>query len=462
MSGKLLIVDSVVTNRIVLKVKLLAAKYAVTACATRDEALAHLARDRPDLVVLSLADGPDEVLAFCRALRKDPSTAGTAVICLSEVGAEGLGVAALRAGADDVMERPVDDALMLARIRSLLRARNTDAEFRLRGETARVLGLAEPPGEFTRPGRVVLIAEEAAQRHDMARRVAEALGQPVSGLAPDRALTPRAMSEVPDVFVIIAQPGAAAAATFRLVADLRSRADTRHAAQLVICPRDTPELAAMALDLGANDVATERTKMDEIALRIGSLLRRKARADQLRASVKSGLRAAVTDPLTGLYNRRYAIPHLASLADRARAAGRTIALMVLDIDHFKAINDTWGHAVGDAVLVGVARRLRDALRAVDLVARIGGEEFLVAMPDTSVDQARAAAERLRSAIEGQPFVTMRGHPPVEVTLSIGVAMEGNDDPITEDIEGLIARADRALYKAKAAGRNMVTISLSAA
>ncbi|MBI1416275.1 MAG: diguanylate cyclase [Limimaricola sp.] len=462
MSGRLLIVDSVVTNRIVLKVKLLAAKYAVTACATRDEALGHLANDRPDLVVLSLADGPEGVLAFCRALRKDPATTGTAVICLADDGAEGLGVAALRAGADDVMVRPVDDALMLARIRSLLRARNTDAEFRLRGETARVLGLAEPPGDFARPGRVVLVAEEVTQRHDMARRVAEALGQQVIGLAPDRALAPRAMSEAPDVFIILARSGTGAAATFRLVADLRSRSDTRHAAQLVICPRDAPELAAMALDLGVNDVATDGTEMDEIALRISSLLRRKARADQLRASVQSGLRAAVTDPLTGLYNRRYAIPHLASLADRARAEGRGIALMVLDIDHFKAINDTWGHAIGDAVLVGVARRLRDALRAVDLVARIGGEEFLVAMPNTSVEQARAAAERLRITIEGQPFATLQGQPPVEVTLSIGVAMEGNDHPITEDIEGLIARADRALYDAKAAGRNMVTMSLSAA
>ena len=164
--------------------------------------------------------------------------------------------------------------------------------------------------------------------------------------------------------------------------------------------RGDGDTAAMALDLGANDILAEGFPSGELAIQVRTQLRRKADAARLRASVRDGLKLAVTDPLTGLYNRRYAMSHLGRIAEQAARSGRSFTVMVADIDRFKAINDTWGHAAGDSVLVQVARILPDNLRAVDLVARIGGEEFLVVMPDTEEAEARLAAERLRRVVAG--------------------------------------------------------------
>ena len=181
-----------------------------------------------------------------------------------------------------------------------------------------------------------------------------------------------------------------------------------------------------------------------MALRIRRQLDRKAQADRLRATVEDGLKLAMTDPLTGLFNRRYALPHLSRIAARALAENRPFAVMVLDIDRFKLVNDQYGHAAGDTVLREVALRVKDNLRSVDLVARFGGEEFLVAMPDTDLTSARLAAERLRAVVENTPVTLPNGTGQVQVTLSIGVAIGGLPDVEKETVERLVDCADQAL------------------
>lgn len=174
------------------------------------------------------------------------------------------------------------------------------------------------------------------------------------------------------------------------------------------------------------------------------------------------------DPLTGLFNRRYALPHLARIAERAAETGRGYAVMLLDLDRFKRVNDRYGHAAGDAVLVEVARRVKDSLRPVDLVARIGGEEFLVALPETGFEQACATAERLRTLIEQRPVTLPGGAGEIGVTISVGLAFGRDKTPaagsadVEAEINALMEQADRALYGAKASGRNTVEISRSAA
>ncbi|EPX83814.1 diguanylate cyclase (GGDEF) domain protein [Rubellimicrobium thermophilum DSM 16684] len=241
------------------------------------------------------------------------------------------------------------------------------------------------------------------------------------------------------------------------------------------------QTAALALDLGADDVVTACVARDEVILRARALLRRKAQADRLRRGLRSQLEAALRDPLTGLHNRRHAEPELRRLMAEGRRTGRPLALMLVDIDHFKGVNDRHGHAAGDRVLAEVARRLRSRLRPGDLLARMGGEEFLVALPGTDAAQARAVAEGLRRAVEDCPFllddtpvaarrgggwIGPEGEPAprqVRVTLSIGVATATPADLASGLTDrGLQDRADMALYAAKNGGRNMVSVAAGAA
>jgi len=181
------------------------------------------------------------------------------------------------------------------------------------------------------------------------------------------------------------------------------------------------------------------------------------------------LKAAVSDPLTGLYNRRYAMPQLARVAEHAGATGRSFAVMVADLDHFKRINDVYGHASGDAVLVEAARRLRENLRGVDLLARIGGEEFLIVMPATPFSEARTTASRLCRKIGCEGFKVPGSKDLIDVTVSIGVTMGGihKSGPAADRISAdnpnaLLDAADKALYEAKMHGRNQVNLVRPAA
>jgi two-component system cell cycle response regulator len=161
---------------------------------------------------------------------------------------------------------------------------------------------------------------------------------------------------------------------------------------------------------------------------------------------------AVTDGLTGLHNRRYLERHLATLVNQAIAREKPLSALVLDIDYFKAINDSYGHAAGDDVLREFSRRVRKAVRGIDLACRMGGEEFVIVMPDTDAALALLVGERLRQKIAVEPFRIPESDENIEVTVSIGIASLGSSEDTPET---LLKRADEALYEAKRAGRNRV-------
>ena len=211
------------------------------------------------------------------------------------------------------------------------------------------------------------------------------------------------------------------------------------------------------LDLGADDVAYADISDGELILRTKALIRQKLLQDKLRDTVRDGLNAAITDPLTGLYNRRYVESNLARMASQARATQREFAVMMLNIDHFKSINDRYGHAEGDHVLIEIARPLRENLRALDLVARIGGEEFMVTLPNTNHAQGQFAADRLRRLISAMPFSLGPDLPSLTVTMSLGVVIDGLSKLEQYEIDKMCHRADAALYEAKSAERDTVAI-----
>ncbi|HDR28913.1 diguanylate cyclase [Rhodovulum sp.] len=466
MSRRILIVDDVATNRIVMKVRLSEAHYDVLQARDGASALLAARRDRPDLILMDMALPDMEATELCRRLKAHPETASIPLIVVTAARAAEVKMRALEAGADEFLSKPLDEMILLARVRNLLRARETAEELALRNGTHRALGFAEAPEGFAPPGRVALIAADSRTGLTWRAGLAPLLSETLATITRAEALDSQADHPVADVVVVdsrLAPEGAG----LRLVSELRAHAATRHAAVMVVVPEAARETAAMALDLGANDLIVAPVDAQELAIRIRSQLRRKQQADRLRATVEDGLRLAVTDPLTGLFNRRYALPHLGRIVERAAETGRGYAVMLLDLDRFKLVNDQHGHAAGDAVLVEVARRLKDNLRPVDLVARIGGEEFMVALPETGFEQACATAERLRTAVQARP-VDLAGEPgAIGVTISIGVAFGGERPPEEDgspegEVNALMAQADRALYAAKASGRNTVEICRSAA
>jgi two-component system, cell cycle response regulator len=458
MPGRILIADDLATNRILLKAKLTAAHYCVLVSPSRAEAPGFAAARSCDIVLVDLGHPTERALAVCRALKADPATRTATVVGLAPAGATALRREALEAGADDVLSRRTDDALFLARIRSLMRARHHEAELGLRGEAEAALGFAEAAPAFDRPGLVAILSQVEAGvtwRHALAPLVRDR----VRCLSPDTAFESISDSDTAaDVYLVGAGTGERHEG-LRLIADLRSRADTRGAGVVAVLAAGDAAGAAAALDLGADDVVEEPFDAAELALRIRFQLRRKARADRLRRQISDGLRLAMTDPLTGLANRRYALTHLARVAAQSSDTGRPFAVMVLDLDRFKRINDSFGHAAGDAVLREVARRIAANLRTDDLAARLGGEEFLVVMADTDAETGRAAAERLRRAVGRLPCPVPGLPEPLAVTVSIGVAIGGKRDPAS--VDALVENADRALYNAKAEGRDQVTLGLSA-
>ena len=461
MVGKVLIVDDLATNRVVLKVKLSQACYQTLQAEDGETALRIARTQTPALILLDLKLPDMDGLDVCRRLRADPATSRIPIIIVTAIQDAAGRVAALRAGADDFLSKPVDEIMLLARIRSLMRARETERELQLREQDADPQGFAEATESFEPPARIALVTarrEDALRwRHVLAPHMRDRLEpctrEEVLGAAQD--------SPAPEMFVIAADLGQPTHG-LQLMSELRARATTRHAAICIVIDGAARDIGVMALDLGASDLIDAAFDAQETALRLTTQLRRKRQADRLRAALHDEVRLAMTDPLTGLHNRRHAVPQLNRLIDRAHRAGTSFAVMVLDIDRFKEINDRWSHATGDAVLTQVAHRLRDTLRPSDLLARIGGEEFLVAIPDVTLGSARLAAERLRRVVEERPVAFPDDSVAVQITISIGLTFEDGQGFGSRDGPGAMQAADAALLQAKAAGRNRVTDSCGTA
>ncbi len=457
MSGRILVVDDVATNRIIMKVKLAAACYSVDQAESGAAALAAARDKKPDLILLDVMMPDMSGVEVCRALKADPATADIPVVLITALSDRNAKMEGLEAGADDFLTKPVEEVTLLARVRSLLRARNTVRELRARGDTISVFGFAEPALGFEgkpRPGRIALVAPGAKGAVLWKSAIDDRVGGHVYIIPREAALSDSADGNgAPDLFVINVDLGQRNEG-LRLLSDLRSRPSTRHSATIMILPEGDSERAAIALDLGASDVMHDPFDAKELALRISLHLDRKRQSDRMRAGVRAGLEAAITDPLTGLYNRRFALHRMEQIL---AGPGAEIAVMMIDLDFFKTVNDTYGHGVGDIVLKQVGTRLGAQLRTGDLLARIGGEEFLVVLADTDARSAADCAERLRHAVGGEGFDIGKGSMPLHVTASVGLALPGLLDRAATP-EALIHQADSALYGAKARGRDRVSLA----
>src|SRR3954465_8531057 len=451
MTARVLVVDDILSNVKLLEAKLTAEYFDVVTAFNGLECLARVAESAPDIVLLDVMMPGMDGFEVCRRIKSDPATAHVPVVMVTALDQPRDRVAGLEAGADDFLTKPVDDSALFARVRSLvLRTMMTD-ELRMRESTGQGMGQLDPAETLIdnnlsgrilviedRPESVAWFSGALAPKHEVASAdtFEEALGRVKGG----------------DFDLIVVSLGMRGFDGLGLCSQLRSLPEGRHAPILVVVSDGDRRKLTQALEMGVNDYLTRPVDKNELVARVRTQLRKKRYADRLRHNVQLSLEMAITDQLTGLHNRRYMSRHLDTLMADAQKNGRPLAFVIMDIDFFKQVNDTYGHDIGDEVLKEFAKRIAANVRGVDLACRYGGEEFVVVMPDTDMTFATNIAERLRHSIETTPVKISRNPGHLNITISIGIARcEGESDTA----EQLLHRADQALYRAKRTGRNKV-------
>jgi len=466
MNGKILIVDDVATNRIVFKVKMGAAAYSPVLAATGHECLRVAREDRPDLILLDLALPDISGVEVLRRLRQDPMTKDIPVIVVSASTSQDDRIEALEAGADDIFFKPYDDQLLMSRVRNLLRRRQEMSDLAHSGSDA-LVGLAEPISEFVQPGLIAVVTDRADSALRLRRDLAPMMRDNFVIVGMTEALGPISVQRESADIYLIDLTCVPADRGLRLLSDLRSRTPTHHAGICLMLPAGATTTALTAFDLGANALIEDGMTAEEIALRLRMILRGKRHADHERERLQDDLRLAMIDPLTGLFNRRYAMAKLTTMAQHTKACGRPFAVLIADLDRFKSVNDRFGHGAGDHVLVEIGRRLTSGLRNSDLLARVGGEEFLIALPEADLEGALAIATRLCMLVKETP-IALPGGQVLTVTMSVGVAMSDvlgsawGSTATTEFVSKVMDCADQALLLSKTEGRNKVSIGRNAA
>ncbi len=451
MTARVLVVDDLVTNIKLLEARLAAEYFEVVSATNGPQALEICGQGQCDIVLLDVLMPGMDGLEVCRRLKSNPRTAHIPVVIITALDQPSDRVAGLEAGADDFLTKPVNDISLITRVKSLVRLKTLTDELMMRAATSTEIGLDDvlDPTSLVEEGGKVLLVDDSPATVERVKQTLMPLCQVDHEDDPQEALFQAAEG---DYDLVIISLNLKQIDGLRLCSHLRSLDRTRGLPILVVVdPEDNVRLMR-ALDLGVNDYLVRPIDRNEMQARVRTQIRRKRFSDRLRDSVQMTMEMAVTDGLTGLHNRRYLERHLTTLVQQATARDKPLSVLVLDIDHFKRVNDSFGHAAGDEVLREFSRRVRKAVRGIDLACRLGGEEFVVAMPDTDAALALLVGERLRQKIAGEPFPIADSGKSIAVTVSIGICSLASPE---DTADNLIKRADQALYLAKRDGRNRV-------
>lgn len=451
MSARVLVVDDILPNVKLLEAKLSNEYYDVITASSGEEALQKVASDNPDIVLLDVMMPEMDGFEVCKRLKSNPDTAHIPVVMVTALTDIEDKVKGLEVGADDFLSKPIDDVALMARVRSLARLKMALDEWRLRENAANQFGIAnEPTNLMQEPvegARVLLIEDKNYDKDKIVSALSSDLNIVIT--APD-GIKAMELVNTQDFDIIMVSLNLKDEDGLRLCSHFRSNERTRALPIIMISDEHNSDRVAHGMEIGAYDYILRPIEKSELLARIRTQIRRKRFQDRLRLSYEASLSMALTDSLTGLYNRRYLEVHLAKLIENNKQSKKALAVLILDIDLFKQVNDTYGHNVGDEVLKDFSERLKNSVRSFDLIARYGGEEFVVILPDVSPDRAYMIAERLRRSIGNRPISCSTLEGSIEITTSIGGVIIKEGD---HDIKDVLSRADKCLYKAKNTGRN---------
>lgn len=456
MTAQILVVDDVSANVKLLEAKLISDYYEVITATDGFEALAKAKKYKPDLILLDVMMPGMDGFETCQKLKSDPELSHIPVVMVTALSEKSDRLKGLEAGADDFITKPINDMALFARVKSLIRIKTLLDELRLRDATGMQMGVDTDEANAlianVSGAKILLVDDDAVQSKQIISKLKEIYNtQLVEN--PELAMS---IAKEGGFDIIIISTLLTDMDGLRLASHLKSQEETRNVPILVFVDEDEHHIMLKALEMGINDYLVVPVDKNEMAVRVRTQLRRKRYQDALKLQYQKSVSMALTDGLTGLYNRHYLNAHLGNMVKQSTKNEKKLALMIMDMDHFKRVNDTYGHDVGDMVLKQLAGIITRTARATDLAARFGGEEFVVLMPETSPDSALGAANRMRELVETTPFIIDQDGKTINLTVSIGITnlLEEGDSA-----EGLLKRADEALYLAKNDGRNNVKVSV---
>jgi len=451
MTARVLVVDDILANVKLLEARLAAEYFEVVSAFSGREALDILARERVDVVLLDVMMPGMDGFEVCRRIKSNVQTHHIPVVMVTALDQPADKVQGLENGADDFLTKPVDDIALVTRVKNLARLKMLNDEMIMRASTGRQMGIPDDGALAKalsgRSGRVLVVDDHPRS----AARLLEVLSKSNDAFAerdPQAALIKLAEHNFDLLVVSLSLQGADG---LRLCSQVRSLDRTRHLPIIILVEPGDEARLLRGLDMGVNDYVMRPIDRHELLARVKTQIKRKRHSDFLRHRLEETVEQSITDALTGLHNRRYMESHLRTLVTDALRTGRALSMLIADIDHFKMVNDTYGHDAGDVVLKEFAVRLKRNTRGMDLACRLGGEEFVIIMPDTDIARAYQVGERLRAYVAAENFAISSSQA-IRVTASVGIATleRGDDTP-----ETIYKRADNALYAAKRRGRNRV-------
>ena len=421
--------------------------YQVATAKDGREGLAQVASFQPDVILLDVVMPELDGFQVTERLKADPATAGIPIILVTGLGSIEDRVKGLEAGADDFLGKPFNLDELLVRVRSLVKLKKLQDQLRQVEAASPQAGRPAATAAFPERKPVILVVEDDERIIKICATVLGSGGYQVVSAPDGPGMFLAIERDVPDLIILdLMLPGMDGV---EVLGKIKENPLARDVPVVVLTAIGDLKTKVKTLQIGADDYLVKPVSSLELLARVRANLRKHEYERRLKYQLDQSFIQSITDPLTGLHNRRYLETTLDRELALHRRSKRPLCLLMLDIDGFKGVNEAHGHGAGDEVLTGLTAIFRRELRTSDLAVRMGGDEFLMVLPDASLEQATAIAERLRGAMEALAVPALGGGHP---TVSIGVCQAGDDDA---GMNALLKKADDALYRAKQGGRNRV-------
>lgn len=448
MTATLLVVDDLKRDANLLSDKLFSEYYTVLTSNSTKDALKVLNNTNIDIVLLDPMISDMDGFELCRRIKKNPQTTHIPIVMVTAVANIEDRIQGLEAGADEFLTQPINETALFARVKSLVRMKTVIDELKLRNRiSSKLVSKKVQPHKDFSSQKILLIDDDIVQANNIKNNLSSLFSEiKIIHKSTDIDMLG---AFVPDLIILSCQ--LTEENPLRAVVYLKSKPHLKYTIFMMLAEEENASMVIKGMDIGINDYFIYPVDLSELHARVKTQLRRKIYQNDLQQELDKSLDLAIKDSLTGLFNRRYFDAHIDQLINKSRNSNKPLCLLMIDIDNFKKINDSYGHQCGDHTLKDLADILKTSVRVTDLVSRCGGDEFSILISNTDIDMCKKIADIIRQKVENFVF-NIGDNQTIKSTISVGVVQCHK----TESTQEFISRGDKALYKSKNTGRNKVT------